>query len=86
MQRRDGAGSADGETFKLTTSDIGLRRWRAMSNLTASELCPDLACVHLLLSLASEQADERRMSTAQPYPSLHLLTHSLPPAPPSAKN
>ncbi|BGP11433.1 hypothetical protein JCM10049v2_007340 [Rhodotorula toruloides] len=35
--------SDDGETFKLSTSDIGLRRWRAMSNLTASDLCPDLA-------------------------------------------
>ncbi|BGP35412.1 hypothetical protein JCM10296v2_007250 [Rhodotorula toruloides] len=35
--------SDDGESFTLTTADVGLRRWRAMSNLTASELCPDLA-------------------------------------------
>ncbi|BGP27698.1 proteophosphoglycan 5 [Rhodotorula toruloides] len=35
--------SDDGESFTPTTADVGLRRWRAMSNLTASELCPDLA-------------------------------------------
>ncbi|KAJ8291762.1 Glycosyltransferase family protein 64 protein C5 [Rhodotorula toruloides] len=35
--------SDDGESFTLTSAKVGLRRWRAMSNLTASELCPDLA-------------------------------------------
>ncbi|GAA6016915.1 hypothetical protein JCM10207_007845 [Rhodosporidiobolus poonsookiae] len=34
--------SGDGTSFELTTSGVGIERWRAMASATAEELCPDL--------------------------------------------